>query len=534
MVLKVAGGGGGTAGAVNYLGTWNASTNTPTLASGVGTKGGYYVVSVAGTTNLDGISLWSVGDWAVFNGSVWQKVDGSSNEAFASITVTGLTGYMYGNNTSPVTASTTIPNTAITGLGTMSTQNANAVVITGGTINSTTQTNGTYANANITSVAATFPNSYLANSNVVIGNTTVALGSTATSVGNLTLANATISSGNATFTNANATNSTITNLSSGNVTLTGGTQNNITYTNVTISSGNATFANVTSTRANFTNTFLGYTATTAAAGTTVLTLTSTYWQKLVASGGNGQTFQLPNATTLPNGAAFVFDNDSGGTLTIVDNASATVDTMPAGTLDYIFLEDNSTAAGSWGKYSWNPASYNFSTNTADFGTANITNATWTATTIGAGYGGTGVSSITANAVVIGNGTNAVITVSPGSANNALISNGTNWVSQALPASGVTITDDTSSNATRYVTLTANTTGTITGENVSSTKLYFNPNSGTMSALQMSAENGIFINKNTVSANVTVGTGYNAVSAGPVTVANGVSVTVASGSRWVVA
>ena len=50
---------------------------------------------------------------------------------------TTLSGYLFGNGTSAVTASTTIPSTAITGLGTMSTQNANAVAITGGTINGT-------------------------------------------------------------------------------------------------------------------------------------------------------------------------------------------------------------------------------------------------------------------------------------------------------------------------------------------------------------------------------------------------------------
>jgi hypothetical protein len=50
---------------------------------------------------------------------------------------TTLTGYLSGNGTSAVTASTTIPNTAITGLGTMSTQSAGAVAITGGTINGT-------------------------------------------------------------------------------------------------------------------------------------------------------------------------------------------------------------------------------------------------------------------------------------------------------------------------------------------------------------------------------------------------------------
>jgi hypothetical protein len=65
-------------GALNYVGTWNASTNSPALASGVGTKGDYYVVSVAGSTNLDGETLWGVGDWAVFNGSVWQKVEGGN------------------------------------------------------------------------------------------------------------------------------------------------------------------------------------------------------------------------------------------------------------------------------------------------------------------------------------------------------------------------------------------------------------------------------------------------------------------------
>jgi hypothetical protein len=62
-------------GGLSYLGSWNASTNTPTLTSSVGVTGGYYVVSVAGTTNLNGITDWQVGDWAIFNGSFWQKID---------------------------------------------------------------------------------------------------------------------------------------------------------------------------------------------------------------------------------------------------------------------------------------------------------------------------------------------------------------------------------------------------------------------------------------------------------------------------
>ena len=75
-------------GDLNYQGTWNASTNTPTLTSSAGTKGFYYVVSVAGTTNLNGITDWQVGDWAVFNGSVWQKIDNTD----AVTSVNGYTG----------------------------------------------------------------------------------------------------------------------------------------------------------------------------------------------------------------------------------------------------------------------------------------------------------------------------------------------------------------------------------------------------------------------------------------------------------
>lgn len=63
------------AGGLQYKGSWNASTNSPTLTSGVGTNGFYYVVSVAGSTNLDGITDWQVGDWAIYNGTAWQKID---------------------------------------------------------------------------------------------------------------------------------------------------------------------------------------------------------------------------------------------------------------------------------------------------------------------------------------------------------------------------------------------------------------------------------------------------------------------------
>jgi hypothetical protein len=78
----------GLIGSTIYQGTWNASTNTPTLASGVGVRGYYYIVSVAGNTNLDGITDWFVGDWAIFDGTAWQQVDNTD----AVVSVNGQTG----------------------------------------------------------------------------------------------------------------------------------------------------------------------------------------------------------------------------------------------------------------------------------------------------------------------------------------------------------------------------------------------------------------------------------------------------------
>jgi hypothetical protein len=76
------------AGALQYQGIWDASGNSPALASGVGTKGFFYKVSTAGGTTLDGNSGWHIGDLAIFDGTVWDKVD--NYEAVTS--VAGRTG----------------------------------------------------------------------------------------------------------------------------------------------------------------------------------------------------------------------------------------------------------------------------------------------------------------------------------------------------------------------------------------------------------------------------------------------------------
>lgn len=65
-----------------YKGTWNVSTNTPTLSDGTGVSGWVYIVSVGGTVNTgSGNITYSAGDYAIHNGSTWEKSAGTNNVA---------------------------------------------------------------------------------------------------------------------------------------------------------------------------------------------------------------------------------------------------------------------------------------------------------------------------------------------------------------------------------------------------------------------------------------------------------------------
>jgi hypothetical protein len=79
----------GVTGALTYQGGWDAASNSPSLSDGSGSKGEYYVATSAGSQDLGSGSIdFTVGDWAVHNGSKWEKLD-STNDVQS---VAGKTG----------------------------------------------------------------------------------------------------------------------------------------------------------------------------------------------------------------------------------------------------------------------------------------------------------------------------------------------------------------------------------------------------------------------------------------------------------
>ena len=100
-------------------------------------------------------------------------------------------------------------------------------------------------------------------------------------------------------------------------------------------------------------------------------------------------------------------------------------------------------------------------------------------------GGTaGTATPTAGAVPYGTGTAYAFTAA-GTTGQVLTSATAGAPTWTTPFSGITVTDDTTTNATRYPLLSSVTTGTITGNNTSSTKLSFNPSTGLLTATGLS-------------------------------------------------
>jgi len=148
------------AGAVIYKGTWNASTNTPTLANGVGTSGWQYAVSVGGTVNFGaGAITFTVGDYVLYSGTVWQQITAGGIAAAGTLTGTALASNVV---SSSLTTVGTLANLTVTNTITGSvTGNAGTVTsISGNTVTSTQVTTA----LGFTPYNVTNPNNYITTS----------------------------------------------------------------------------------------------------------------------------------------------------------------------------------------------------------------------------------------------------------------------------------------------------------------------------------------------------------------------------------
>jgi len=188
-MLKVS---GNFAGSLTYQSTWDANSNSPFLQSSVGTKGFYYIVSVAGSTNLNGITSWKVNDWAVFDGSVWEKID---NQTGAVTSVNGQTGVVVlGASDVGATPNTTyvIAGTGLSGGGRLT---ANVTLTNAGVTAFNTRTgNVTLSSADVTTALGFTPGT--GNGSVTNVSTGTGLtGGPITTTGTISLNNTSVTAG---------------------------------------------------------------------------------------------------------------------------------------------------------------------------------------------------------------------------------------------------------------------------------------------------------------------------------------------------
>lgn len=108
-------------------------------------------------------------------------------------------------------------------------------------------------------------------------------------------------------------------------------------------------------------------------------------------------------------------------------------------------------------------------------------------------------------------------------------NGSGWSS----VGGASLSNDTSTATNVYPLFASATSGSATTVYTSNAKLLYKPSTGDFQSEQLVAGNGLFINNQTINTSCSVPATQSAMSTGPITLASGVSVTLASGARWVI-
>ena len=252
-----------------------------------------------------------------------------------------------------------------------------------------------------------------------------------------------------------------------------------------ISSGTIDNARTTANTSNSASTIVLRDSNGSFAGNVITGVTGTFTN----ISGNGSSLTAINASNISSGT--------------IDNARTTAATAN-GASTIVLRDSNGSFAGNV-----------------------ITGTTGTFTSVS----GNGVALTAINASNISSGTVGTARLASGTANSTTYLRGDQtW---ATVTAGVTITNDTSTNASYYPIFTTASTGSISAANVSTTELIFNPGTNELTAPVVTASFGLHMNPTTMATSYTIPANYNAVSAGPITINTGVTITVSTGSAWVV-
>jgi hypothetical protein len=289
---------------------------------------------------------------------------------------------------------------------------------------------------------------------------------------------------------------------------------------------------------------ISYSAGTTYNGSTAITINnSAPDQTVVLTGGTGistsgtyPSFTITN--TLPDqvvaltgaGTTSISGTYPNFTITSNDQYTGTVTSVSGtGTVNGISLSGTVTSSGN---LTLGGTLTGVDLTTQVTGTLPIANGGTGQTTASAAFNA--LSPVTSTGdLILGNGVNSSTRLPIGANTYVLTSNGTT-ASWALPTgSGATITNDTTTATNVYPTFAAATSGSLSTIYTSNAKYLYKPSTGELTSEHFVAGNGIFVNSLTIDTSYTIAAGTSGMSAGPVTVASGTTVTVSSGSRWVV-